>query len=135
MDPSLAAPIATLTGAIATAILMWASYTYPRGYHRSNAEKDADRESRPGATARTVRSRTAVPRRTRTPVSDQGGMTVTASMSVRTRTLLSSVSGWILLLSQTRNRKRMSRKRRNPDPTPSRSIRPSTLPLSRLRHL
>ena len=44
MDPSLAAPIATLTGAIATAIIMWASYNYPRGYHRGGAEKNEDRE-------------------------------------------------------------------------------------------
>ncbi len=44
MDPSLAAPIATLTGAVATAILMWASYNFPRGYHRSDAEKNEDDE-------------------------------------------------------------------------------------------
>lgn len=44
MDPALAAPLATLAGAIATAIIMWASYNYPRGYHRRGAEKDEDRE-------------------------------------------------------------------------------------------
>ncbi len=40
MDPALAAPIATVAGAVATAILMWASYNYPRGYHRGDAERD-----------------------------------------------------------------------------------------------
>ena len=34
MDSSLAAPIATLVGAIATAILMFASYNWPAGQHR-----------------------------------------------------------------------------------------------------
>lgn len=40
MDPALAAPIATVAGAVATAILMWASYNYPRGYHRDGARRD-----------------------------------------------------------------------------------------------
>lgn len=46
MDPAIAAPIATLAGAMATAIIMWASYNYPRGYHRRGAEKDEDRETK-----------------------------------------------------------------------------------------
>ncbi len=41
MDPALAAPVATVAGAIATAILMWASYNYPRGYHRDGAQRNA----------------------------------------------------------------------------------------------
>lgn len=40
MDPALAAPIATVAGAIATAILMWASYNFPRGYHRDGAARN-----------------------------------------------------------------------------------------------
>ena len=44
MDPALAAPIATVAGAVATAILMWASYNYPRGYHRGGARRNDDHE-------------------------------------------------------------------------------------------
>jgi hypothetical protein len=33
-----AAPISTLVGAIATAILMWASYNWPSGSHRGESE-------------------------------------------------------------------------------------------------
>jgi hypothetical protein len=40
MDPSLAAPLATLAGAISTAILMWASYNFPAGRHRPGGERD-----------------------------------------------------------------------------------------------
>ena len=43
MDPALAAPIATVAGAVATAILMWASYNYPRGYHRDGALRNEKR--------------------------------------------------------------------------------------------
>ncbi len=46
MDPSLAAPLATLAGALSTAILMWASYNFPAGHHRSEAEKDEDDETK-----------------------------------------------------------------------------------------
>lgn len=42
MDPSLAAPLATLAGALSTAILMWASYNFPAGHHRSGGERDDD---------------------------------------------------------------------------------------------
>ncbi len=46
MDPALAAPIATVAGAVATAILMWASYNYPRGYHRDDARRNPRGERR-----------------------------------------------------------------------------------------
>lgn len=34
------AAIATLVGAVSTAILMAAAYYFPRGYHRRDAERD-----------------------------------------------------------------------------------------------
>ena len=47
MDPSLAAPLATLSGAIATAILMYASYNWPAGRRRKGSEskKEDDDQS------------------------------------------------------------------------------------------
>jgi hypothetical protein len=35
------AAIATLVGAVSTAILMAAAYYFPRGYHRRGAERDS----------------------------------------------------------------------------------------------
>jgi nitrogen fixation-related uncharacterized protein len=40
MDPVWAAPISTLIGAISTAILMWATYRWPRGRSRYEDERD-----------------------------------------------------------------------------------------------
>ena len=47
MDPTLAAPIATLVGAIATAILMFASYNWPSGQHRRRDDEEDEYDDPP----------------------------------------------------------------------------------------
>lgn len=47
MDPTLAAPIATLVGAIATAILMFASYNWPAGQHRRRDDEEDEYDDPP----------------------------------------------------------------------------------------
>lgn len=44
---SWAAPISTLVGAIATAILMWASYNWPAGKHRKDKDEDSGKKDAP----------------------------------------------------------------------------------------
>lgn len=46
MEPYLAAPLATLIGAIATAILMWASYNFPAGHNRLEDSKRKKKKKR-----------------------------------------------------------------------------------------
>jgi hypothetical protein len=40
LDPSLAGAVSVIGGAIATAIIQYAAYHWPRGYHRREAVKD-----------------------------------------------------------------------------------------------
>lgn len=40
VDPSIAGAISVIGGAIATAIIQYAAYHWPRGYHRRDAVKD-----------------------------------------------------------------------------------------------
>lgn len=40
MDPTLAAAISTLTGTVSVAILMYATYKWPKGYHDPEARKN-----------------------------------------------------------------------------------------------
>jgi len=46
MPPELAAPVAVLAAAIAQAILMWAAWRFPKGFHRrdESTRNDDDAE-------------------------------------------------------------------------------------------
>lgn len=45
-DPAISGAIATLSSAIATAILMFAAYNWPRGSRRRRRRRDEDERSR-----------------------------------------------------------------------------------------
>lgn len=44
MPPELAAPVAVLAAAVAQAILMWAAWRWPKGFHRRDDSAPNDDE-------------------------------------------------------------------------------------------